>query len=314
MSLIKKIAETKHAIVIAVFITVFIAVSGCFFPATANAADPIAPTLVWLKPLESDQVMKGNTIVKGDALNLLTFVANHIDEVEHRFEAYPIRRSWRLIQNHQDQHLAHCFWGANYKKEREDWGYFSEPTTVELPYIVAAKKDQLDAFETDGKVSVTQLLNKGYSTVVFEEVSNPLTEIIRQSGQHEVVKVSGLDKDLSDHTLTMIEKGRINFGYVSYRAIANLAVDQNPHLSLYEVQELSSEQLKDGRILCSKNAFGKKMVAAINTALLTIRNDENLRSTFKALIFTAEGYPANLKQTFEQQWDSAYPNQAINNN
>lgn len=310
MSRIKKTAGTKHAIVIAVFI----AVSGCFFAAAANAADALSSTLVWLKPLESDQVMKGNTIVKGDALNLLTFVANQIDEVEHQFEAYPIRRSWRLIQNNRDQHLAYCFWGANYKKEREDWGYFSEPTTVELPYLVAAKKDQLDAFETDGKVSVTQLLKKGYSTVVFEEVSNHLTEIIRHSGQHEVIKVSGLDKDLSDHTLTMIEKGRIKFGYVSYRAIANLAVDQNPQFSLYQVQELSSEHLKDGRILCSKNAFGKKMVAAINTALLTIRNDENLRTTFKTLIFTAEGYPANLKQTFEQQWDSAYPNNAINNN
>ena len=306
MSLIKKIPRTKHAI--------FIAASGCFFAAAANAADTLSPTLVWLKPLESDQVMQGNTIVKGDALNLLAFVANQIDEVAHKFEAYPIRRSWRLIQNNRDQHLAYCFWGANYKKEREDWGYFSEPTTVELPYLVAAKKDQLDAFETDGKVSVTQLLKKGYSTVVFEEVSNPLTEIIRHSGQHEVIKVSGLDKDLSDHTLMMIEKGRINFGYVSYRAIANLAVDQNPHLSLYQVQELSSEHLKDGRILCSKNEFGKKVVAAINTALLTIRNDENLRSTFKALIFKAEGYPANLKQTFEQQWDGAYPNNAINNN
>jgi hypothetical protein len=305
MSLIKKIPETKHAI--------FIAVSGCFFATAANAADTLAPTLVWLKPLESDLVMQGNTIVKGDALNLLAFVANHIDEVEHRFEAYPIRRSWRLIQNNLDQQLAHCFWGANYIKEREDWGYFTEPTTVELPYIVAAKKDHLDAFETDGKVSVTQLLKKGYSTVVFEEVSNPLTEIIRQTDQLEVIKVSGLDKDLSAHTLMMIEKGRINFGYVSYRAIASLAVDKNPHFSLYEVQELSSENLKDGRILCSKNEFGKKMVASIYTALLTIRNDENLRTTFKALTFKAEGYPANLKQTFGQQWDSAYLNKTRNN-
>jgi hypothetical protein len=111
----------------------------------------------------------------------------------------------------------------------------------------------------------------------------------------------------------MIEKSRINFGYVSYRAIANMEVDKNPHFSLYEVQELSSENLKDGRILCSKNEFGKKMVASINTALMTIRNDENLRTTFKALIFKAEGYPANLKQTFGQQWDSAYLNKTRNN-
>lgn len=305
MSLIKKIPETRHVI--------FIAVSGCFFATAANATAPLSPTLVWLKPLESDLIMQGNTIVKGDALNLLLFIAKHIDDAEHKFEAYPIRRSWRLIQNNREQHLAYCFWGANYKKEREDWGYFTEPTTVELPYIVAAKKDQFEAFETDGKVSVTRLLKKGYSTVVFEEVSNPLTEIIRQTDQLEVVKVSGLDKDLSDHTLMMIEKGRIDFGYVSYRAIANLAVDKNPHLSLYEVQELSSKHLKDGRILCSKNEFGKKMVASINTALMTIRNDENLRTTFKALIFTAEGYPSNLKQTFGQQWDSAYFNKTSNN-
>lgn len=282
-----------------------------FLAATAHASAAISPTVlsptvVWLKPLESDQVMKGNTIVKGDALNLLRFVANRIEPVEHRFEAYPIRRSWRLIQNNSDPLLAHCFWGANYKKERDDWGYFSEPTSVELPYLVAAKKGHLDDFAVDGKVSVTQLLKEGYSTVIFDEVSNPLTEIIRQSGQHEVIKVSGLDKDLSDHTLMMIEKGRIHFGYVSYRAIANLAVDKNPQLSLYEVQDLSSEHLKDGRILCSKNELGKKMVASINTVLMTIREDENLRSRFKELIFTAEGYPANLKQTFEQQWDSAY--------
>ena len=55
------------------------------------------------------------------------------------------------------------------------------------------------------------------------------------------------------------------------------------------------------------------MVASINTALMTIRNDENLRTTFKALIFTAEGYPSNLKQTFGQQWDSAYFNKTSNN-
>lgn len=303
MSLITIILPAKYAILLAV--------SGCFFATAVNATP--APTLVWLKPLESDQVMKGNTIVQGDALNLLTFVASHIADVEHKFEAYPIRRSWRLIQQQQQDQQTHCFWGANYKKEREDWGYFSEPTTVELPYLVAAKQGSLDAFAVDGQVSVRQLLKNGYSTVVFEEVSNLLSEIIRQSGQHEVIKVSGLDKDLSDHTLMMIEKGRIHFGYVSYRAIANLAVEQNPQFSLYQVQELSAENLKDGRILCSKTALGQQMVAAINTALRTIRHDDNLRNQFKALIFKAEGYPANLEQTFTQQWDSAYLTKPISN-
>ena len=303
MSLITTISPAKHAI--------FLAVSGCFFATAVNATP--APTVVLLKPLGSDQVMKGNTRVQGDALNLLTFVASQIADVEHKFEAYPIRRSWRLIQQQEEPHVAYCFWGANYKKEREDWGYFSEPTTVELPYLVAAKQGSLDAFAVDGKVSVRQLLKSGYSTVVFEEVSNLLSEIIRQSGQHEVIKVSGLDKDLSDHTLMMIEKGRIHFGYVSYRAIANLAVEQNPQFSLYQVQELSAENLKDGRILCSKTAFGQQMVAAINTALRTIRHDESLRSKFKALIFKAEGYPANLQPTFWQQWDSAYLTKPISN-
>lgn len=300
MSLPRLSLQIKNALLLVCF-------SGCF-NTIAQAGGTYTATLVWLKPLESDQVMKGNTIVEGDAFNLLTFVAKQIPGVEHKFEAYPIRRSWRLIQNRQDEHLVYCFWGANYKEERENWGYFTEPTSVELPYLIAAKKDKLLAVTINNKVSVLELLKRGYSTVIFEEVSNPFSEIIRQSGRQSVVKVSGLDKDLSDHTLRMIEKGRIDFGYISYRAIANLGVSRNPHLSLYEVQELSSENLKDGRVLCSKSEAGKQIVASINSALVTIKNNESLRSDFKHLIFKTEGYPTDLKTIFEQQWDKAYIN------
>ena len=76
-----------------------------FVAITANAT----PTLVWLKPIESDQKMSGHSIVSGSALELMKLVANNIENVNHRFEAYPIRRSWQLIKNTKQDQLAYCF-------------------------------------------------------------------------------------------------------------------------------------------------------------------------------------------------------------
>lgn len=263
-------------------------------------------TLIWLKPIESNQKMKGSTIVDGSALELMQFVANQIKDVNHKFEAYPIRRSWRIIQNSKRDQTAYCFWGADFEKDREKWGYFTEPTSVTLPYMIAARKGELSSYDHNGAVSVRQLLKNGYSTVIFEKVINAWTKVVKQSKHNAVVQISGLDKDLSDHTLLMIEKRRIDFGYVSHRSIANLDIYNNPNISLYEISELSDAQGKVDRLLCSKTPFGKKMVTSINQALAKIFNDKVLSLKMKELIFKAEGYPERLKEAFYLKWDKAF--------
>lgn len=272
-----------------------------FYTATANATK-----LVWLKPIESDQVMQGNTIVKGAALDLMQFVASHINGVEHSFQAYPIKRSWHLIQNSKQQDTAYCFWGADYKKSRTQWGYFTEPTSVALPFMIAAKKNRFKQYANNDAVSVTQLLSNSYSTVIFENVINDWTKVVERAGHEDVVQISGLDKDLSDHTLELIKKGRIDFGYVSHRTIANLDVYNQSDISLYEIAELTHASGGTARLLCSKTPTGKLMANKINHTLRLIKNSAEKSAQMKQLTFTAEGYPERLRTTFEQQWDKTF--------
>ena len=77
--------------------------------------------------------MSVHSIVSGSALELMKLVANNIENVNHRFEAYPIRRSWQLIKNTKQDQLAYCFWGASYKKERRIGATL--PNQRLLPYL-----------------------------------------------------------------------------------------------------------------------------------------------------------------------------------
>jgi hypothetical protein len=273
----------------------------------ANAVSDPTATLIWLKPIESDQKMKNNTIVEGSALDLMQFVANQIPEVNHQFEAYSIKRGWHLIKKSKNKNAVYCFWGADYTAEREEWGYYTKPTSVTLPFMVAARKGVLSAYDNNGSVSVKQLLKNGYSTVIFENVINAWTEAVEQAGYHGVVQISDLDKDLSDHTLLMIEKRRIDFGYISHRAIANLDVHNNHNITLYDVSELPDADGGDARLLCSKTPLGNKMVGLINKALAKIHGNTSLNHQMKLLIFKSEGYPERFKSAFERQWNKAYP-------
>jgi len=265
-----------------------------------------SPTLVWLKPIESDQKMEGNTIVGGSALELMQFVAEQIKGVDHKFEAYPIKRSWHLIQRSSLENTAYCFWGASYKKEREQWGVFTQPTSVDLPYMVAARSGELSKYVKGDSISVEALIKAGHTTVIFDKVINAWTKIIEEVGDFKGVTISGLDRDLSEHTLLLLENRRIDFGYISHRSIEDLDIANNSNIELYEIRELADVDVGDARLLCSKTPLGNEMVSSINQALDKIHSNEQLTAEFQDLIFKAEGYPDNLKEVYRRQWKKVF--------
>ena len=164
----------------------FATCSLCIFTIKVHAA----PKLVWLKPIESDQTMTGNSITAGSALALLRFVANQIEgDIDHKFEAYPIKRSWHLRKHTADDQTTYCFWGAALKNERKEWGYYTTPTSINLTYMVASRNGELTAFAQNSQISAIELLNKGFTTVIFENVINDWRKVI--------------------------ENKRIDFGYIS---------------------------------------------------------------------------------------------------
>jgi len=263
-------------------------------------------TITWLKPIESDQKMIRNKIVSGSSLDLMSFLAKQLPHFNHQFEAYPIKRNWALIQQRKITGNTYCFWGADYKVEREQWGYFTKPTSVSLPYMIAARKGELSQYVNDGAVSVTSLLRAGFATVIFDNVVNPWTKIVEQAPNDSLIEISGIDKDLSEHTLQMIEIKRIDFGYISHRTIANLDLYKSSNIELYEIEEMIGSKSREAWILCSKTPQGKKVVSSIDKALNNIFNKHSLSMQMKELVFKAEGYPQRYKSLFDKQWDSAF--------
>jgi len=263
-------------------------------------------TITWLKPIESDQKMIRNEIVSGSSLDLMSFVAKQLPAFKHQFEAYPIKRSWALIQERKIAGHTYCFWGADYKAEREQWGYFTKPTSVSLPYMIGARKGELVQYVRDGAISVTALLRAGFATVIFDNVVNPWTKIVEQAPNDSLIEISGIDKDLSEHTLQMIEIKRIDFGYISHRTIANLDLYNSGNIALYEIEEMIDSDSREAWILCSKTPQGKKVVSNIDQALSHIFDEHSLSMQMKELVFKAEGYPQRYKTLFDKQWDNAF--------
>lgn len=251
--------------------------------------------------------MKGNVIVEGAALDLLQFVAAEIENVDQEFHAYPVKRSWHLIQNESNSEVAYCFWGASYKKEREDWGRFTQPISITLPYMVVTRKGELASYVSNGEIAASKLLNDGYSTVVYDRVINPWTKIMDQIENKVIVKVTGINKDLSDHTLLMVERKRIDFGYVSHRAIANLDLYNHPNVDLYEIREMNQIEDASSRVLCSKTALGKKYAVRIDDVLSRIKQNRKLNTKLRDLTFKSEGYPENLRARFNLYWHKMLP-------
>ena len=255
----------------------FATCSLCIFAIKVNAA----PKLVWLKPIESDQTMSGNTITGGSALALLKFVANQVEgDIVHKFEAYPIKRSWHLIRHTADDQTTYCFWGADLKSERKEWGYYTAPTSINLPYMVASRAGELTTFAQNGQISAIELLSNGFNTVIFENVINDWTKVI--------------------------ENKRIDFGYISHRAIANLSLYSNQNIALHQVSETAKQQVGSARLLCSKTPLGEAMVKKIEQALEKIHSNHKLNEQMQSLTFETEGYPEHFKKIFIQRWNQTF--------
>ena len=261
------------------------------------------PNIVWLRPLESGGERDGATITGGEHYRVMRFLAEQIPSFKHRFESYPIKRNWRLIQTASDETTGYCFFGAGYNPEREEWGIYSSPTAIGLPYLIAAPTGLLSLFENNGTVFLEHLLRNGYKTVLYGQVSNMwVAQIEQYDFPNSVLRISGIDTELNKHTLQLIDKRRIDFGYVAHKELALLSPEQLSRLSLYQVREFSQQVRQTKRVLCSRSTLGVQAVEQIDAALGQIRTDEHKNRQFMQLNFAADGYAVSTKALYEKLW------------
>lgn len=266
-------------------------------------------TIVWLRPPEIGMKVEGTTVVGGVQRDIMALIASQTPSFSHRFESYPLKRNWSLVRDNDIPDTVYCFYGAAYNDSRSAWGYFTKPTSMALPYTIASKAGALDDYlDNDGYVSLASLFASGKTTVVYDGIKNLWAEkVLTFSTPKNIVPMNVFGNDVSEHTLELIEVGRIDFGYVSDKELSLITDDRRAMLSEYSVIELAKEVRELDRILCSKNALGLAATQQLDKALDHISQDPNLSKELGSLNFSMLGYPNARKPTYLRYWDLYFP-------
>ena len=274
------------------------------------------PTVVWLRPPELGIESNGISITSGPIYDLMAYLSTHLVDYQHQFEVYPVKRAWSLVRNEQSTQKVYCFYGAAFKEERTVWGHYSDPTSINLPLLIVARKPLLsliddgvdDNLPSTGKshfesISLQALLQKELKTVLYSDVNNAYSNAVEQwATSSNVVRLNSLGKDLGMHTLALLKSGRIDFGYVGHRELSALNEEKLNALYIYQVSELSQQLRETKRLLCSKSDLGLKVTNDLSHALERIYSAPSKSQALRDINFAADGYPLFLKPLFDERW------------
>ena len=308
--------------VVALFIFLFLSISVSFAQPNdeceGDICNTLKPTVVWVRPPELGVKGPGIAITSGPVYNVMAHLSGYLDNYNHEFEAYPVKRAWSLIQHEKSAQRVYCFYGASYQEERTKWGYYSLPTSINLPLLIVSKRELLPlksnqdnhGTEKKGKgqfpsISLQALLNQHFKTVLYNDVSNAYASAVEQwATKYNVLRVNSLGKDLGMHTIALIKSGRVDFGYVGSRELAALSKDELNDLHVYQLSELSTGLRGTKRLLCSKTELGREVTSGLNNALRLIFFQPDKSKTLRDTQFIADGYSNRLKPIFDERWDA----------
>lgn len=264
--------------------------------------------MTWLRPVSFGVEVKGVDIVGGPELAVMQFLAKRMPDFEHKFESYPLKRNWHLIKNSSREDNVYCFYGASKNLQRQQWGEFSLPTTILLPYPIVALKDNLAAFEQDGYVSVKDLFDANLKTVLFDGAVNVWTEVVQKYGHEELdyLRFNVGHTNAEKLTTELLKSRRVDFAYVGSgnTEIRALEQDNDVQFSVYSIKEFENKARQGHRVMCSKSPLGIKAVTSLNTVLASVLKDPSESKQFCELNFHAVGYHNDMRAVFNSHWPS----------
>jgi len=278
--------------------------------AKENTAE--SATVVWVRPPEVNMAIDGVTITSGPMLDNMKYLASHLPEFHHKFEAYPVKRAMSLVKHESSGNSVFCFFGASLNEKRKQWGYYSTPTSINLPLLVLGKKSVIEGplhAKLPGNtrsfplISLQALLNAGFKTVLYKGVTNAYAKAVSQWQTPEnVMMVNGLDEDLGIHTIALLKTGRIDFGYVGHNELNTLNSDELSQFITFEAAELSTNTRGTKRLFCSSTPLGKNVVSALDASVTSILSNEESARELRNVNFTAEGYLPMFEALFDARW------------
>ncbi len=190
-------------------------------------------------------------------------------------------------------------------KEREQFVYFSVPSTFSLPIVLIINKENFLAFGGSKTVSLTSILQS--NKFVIGRINNrsfgaEFDDTIDNYGTDKNVFVYEGD-DLLGGLFKMLMAGRIDALPGSPEEAIYLAEtlgirDQIMTLNIEENQGDPEAYL--GYVTCSKNEWGKTAINNINQVLLEQRGTERYRAAYERWLDPSsfEGYRKFYKEVF----------------
>jgi len=270
--------------------------------------------VVWLRPPEASMTIDGVTIAAGPMLDNIKYLASHLPEFRHKFEAYPVKRALSLVKTGSSNNNVYCFFGASLNEDRQQWGYFSTPTSINLPILILGNKAVIGSTQATNTedingpfplISIQKLLEADFKTVLYEGVANAYGKTVKQAQTVEnVIMLNGLGKDLGLHTIALLKTGRIDFGYVGHGELNTLSLSELEQFNTFQAEELSYNTRGTKRLFCSLTPLGKKVITAFDHALTSILSNEKSANTLRDINFEAEGYSPMFKTLFESRWSA----------
>jgi uncharacterized protein (TIGR02285 family) len=190
-------------------------------------------------------------------------------------------------------------------KERQEFAYFSMPSTFSLPIVLIIKKENFPAFGGSKTVSLTSILQSNKFVVgripnrsFGAEFDNTLNSY---GNEKNIFVYEGTD--LLGGLFRMLMAGRIDALPGSPEEAIYLAEtlgirDQIMTLTIEENQGNPESYL--GYMACSKNEWGKTAIENINQVLLEQRSTDTYRAAYERWLdpSSLEGYRKLYKEVF----------------
>lgn len=248
-------------------------------PSLSRAKD----TVSWMEAVMPPFfIQEGPSKGKGYGDEITRIIEQQLTDYEHDEVITNITRHFYKFK--QGEHV--CSVGLYKTPEREEFMYFSLPSFLTLPPVIIIKKDRHSAFNNRASVGLGEILNNKtlmIGLVKDRSYGTTLDDILAEhKEQKNVVKFTG--QELSNNLFKMLMMDRLD-GLIGlpeealYQAEQMGIRDQLMTLIIEENQNNYNGWMS--AVGCSRNEWGRTIIARINQVLLKQRPTEQYRAAYE---------------------------------
>jgi len=258
-------------------------------------ADASTPSINWIRlDFPPNYILRGENAGNGAVEKVIRYLSTQLSQYEMHNVDMSRKRFWHEIERRQN----YCEAGAQRTTERQQYAYFSIPMTLIPPAKIVLNQTSWEALGKPDSMSLSALLQvdslsgsiistRSYGYVLDTLLKNNELKADANFLRHVI--------DL-DSLYSMISMNRLDFT-IDYEIVLNRFLQKRSldNLKLVAIEE--EAKYHSLHVVCTKNAWGKKIIEDINVVLKKHRVLESFRQSFSV-------YGEALNGAFYQRYKS----------